>query len=218
MKVNIYARVSTDDKEQDPERQLMKLRNYADIHGHVILKEVIDYNTGDSNPFERENGKHLLHNNPDGILFYSIDRFTRQHPTKVFKILNWLRDQNIHFVSITEPIFNTESEFAEVMIFLLTWWNNYFLTKLRRDIKSGMDRARKQGKQIGRSPATFNKQIAFRLLFVEKLSQRQVAKKLNTSLSTINRFKKGIEKNGGLYINKHDVSITDVLEHDIIPK
>lgn len=216
MKVNLYARVSTDDKEQDPERQLIKLRSYTQLHEHTILEEIVDYNTGDSNPFKRENGKRLLDNNPEGILFFSMDRFTRQHPVKVFNIMSDMRNQNIKLVSITEPIFNMESEFAEVMIYLLTWYNNYFLKKLKRDIKSGMDRARLKGKQIGRKPATFNKEIAYKLLFEDKKSQRQVAKLLNTSLATINRFKKGVEKKGGFYILKHDVSKRNVLEQQIV--
>ena len=214
MKAVLYARVSTDDKDQKPDRQLLKLRQYSELHEHVIVDEIIDYDTGDTDPFKRENGKRLLDKNPDGILIFSMDRFTRQHPTKVFSMMTNLKDQNIKLVSITEPIFNMESEFAEVMIYLLTWWNNYYLKKLKRDIKSGMDRARAKGKQIGRTPATFNKEIAYTLLFNEKKSQREVAKLLNTSLATINRFKKGIEKNGGKYIPKVDVPMTDVLKHE----
>jgi len=214
MKVINYARVSTDDKDQNPDRQLIKLRQYAELHEHEVVAEIVDYDTGDSDPFKREKGKHLLDKNPDGILFFSMDRFTRQHPNKVFNMMANLKNQNILLVSITEPIFNMESEFAEVMIYLLTWWNNYYLKKLKRDIKSGMDRARAKGKQIGRTPATFNKEIAYTLLFNEKKSQREVARLLNTSLATINRFKKGIEKSGGKYIPKATVPMTDVLKHE----
>jgi DNA invertase Pin-like site-specific DNA recombinase len=212
MKVVLYAIVSTDDKEQDPERQLMKERQYAELHEHTILDEIVDYDTGDSNPFKRKQGKHLLDQNPEGIIFYSMDRFTRQHPTKVFTMLNNIKDQGIAFISVTEPIFNSESEFAEVIIFLLTWWNNYFLTKLKRDIKTGMERARAKGKQIGRTPAKFNKDLACILLFQQNKSQREVAKLLNTSVSTINRFKKDVMKNGIIYISKRGVSKSDVLK------
>ena len=183
-----------------------------------MVAEIVDYDTGDSDPFKRENGKHLLDENPDGILFFSMDRFTRQHPNKVFDMMTNLKNQNILLVSITEPIFNMESEFADLMIYFLTWWNNYFLKKLKRDIKSVMDRARAKGKQIGRTPATFNKEIAYTLLFKEKKSQREVARLLNTSLATINRFKKGIEKSGGKYIPKSDVPKTDVSEQALSEK
>jgi len=212
MRIVLYARVSTDDKEQDPERQLMKLRQYVELHEHVIIGEIVDFCTGDSDPLKRESGCHLLDGNPDGILFFSMDRFSRQHPTKIMKLIGELKNRGVLIVSITEPIFNMESEFAEVMIFLLTWWNNYFLTKLRRDIKSGMERARANGKQIGRRNATFNKPLAYELLFVKKMSQREVARSLNASLATINRFKRGIEKNGVSYIHSAVVSKGSVSE------
>lgn len=212
MKAKLYARVSTDDKEQDPERQLIKLRQYCELHEHNIIGEVVDYNTGDSDPLKREQGKHLLDDNPDIIIFFSIDRFTREHPSKVMNTLNYLKDNGIKFVSITEPAFNMESEFSEVILYLITWYNNYFLTKLKRDIKSGMERAVAQGKHIGRAKATFNKVLAYKLLFVEKVSQREAAKLLNASPATINRFKRGIEKNGISYISITDVSKTSGFE------
>jgi DNA invertase Pin-like site-specific DNA recombinase len=212
LKAKLYARVSTDDKEQDPERQLLKLRQYCELNEHKNIGEVIDYDTGDSDPLKRENGKNLLIDDPDIIIFFSIDRFTRQHPTKVMNTLNFLKDNGVKFVSITEPAFNMESEFSEVILYLITWYNNYFLTKLKRDIKSGMDRAVKEGKHIGRAKATFNKDLAYKLLFENKMPQREAARLLNTSLSTINRFKKGIEKNDGGYILKYVVSESLVFE------
>jgi len=200
MNAILYGRVSTDDKEQNPERQMIKLRQYADMHNHKILAEIIDYDTGDSDPLKREQGKYIIGYNPDIIIFFSMDRFTRQHPTKVFKSISYLKDNGIKIVSITEPAFNMESEFSEIIFFLITWFNNYFLTKLRRDIKSGMDRAVAQGKHIGRNRATFNKDLAYKLLFIQKTSQREAARLLNTSPATINRFKKDTEKTGKTYI------------------
>ena len=42
-RVAIYARVSTVDKGQDPETQLMALRDYAERRGFAIVTEYIDY-------------------------------------------------------------------------------------------------------------------------------------------------------------------------------
>ena len=65
-------------------------------------------------------------------------------------------DGGVKVISITEPAFNMENEMGEVMLYLMGWFNNYFLRKLKRDIQSGMDKARAQGIVIGRPTAEFN--------------------------------------------------------------
>ena len=193
MRVAIYARVSTKDHDQNPERQILKCKQYCELHEHIISQIIEEKHTGDSPFLERPQVKGIDFNKVEGIIIFSIDRLTREHPTKVFRLLNHLKDRGIKVISITEPAFNMEGEFSEVIMFLMTWYNNYFLKKLRRDIKSGMDKARQEGKIIGRPKTKFNKFRAYELLFKAGLSQREVAKELNTSLATINRFKKSEE-------------------------
>ncbi|MBA7577992.1 hypothetical protein ES708_19848 [subsurface metagenome] len=43
MKVALYARVSTDDKEQNPETQLLALRNFCNDAGWEVYREYVDY-------------------------------------------------------------------------------------------------------------------------------------------------------------------------------
>jgi len=45
MKVAIYARVSTDDKGQDPLNQLLELREYAVRQGWTVVREYTDEGT-----------------------------------------------------------------------------------------------------------------------------------------------------------------------------
>ncbi len=46
MKVALYARVSTHDKDQDPENQLIKLRDFVQRHSWDIFKIYVDYASG----------------------------------------------------------------------------------------------------------------------------------------------------------------------------
>jgi DNA invertase Pin-like site-specific DNA recombinase len=46
MRVAIYARVSTDDKGQDPENQLAQLRQWCATAGHPIVEEYVDLESG----------------------------------------------------------------------------------------------------------------------------------------------------------------------------
>lgn len=213
MKVISYGRVSTDDKDQDPERQHIANRNYAKLHEHEIVAELTEFHTGDSFILERPEGSKITQiKQAQGLLVFSIDRYSREHPIKVLRQLEHWREQNFKIISITEPVFNMESEFSELLMYILTWVNNWFLKKLKRDIKSGMDRARKEGKQIGRAPIKFNKYRAYHLLFIEKASQRDAAKELGVSAATLNRFKRDAEKNPDLYKKYANVSKTDGFE------
>lgn len=150
MKVAIYCRVSTDDKDQNTERQKLKCEQYCELQGHEIIYLIEEYHKGDSSPFERPKFKNIDLKKIDGIIVFTIDRLTRQHPTKVMNLLNYFKSSGVLIVSVTEPIFNMESEFAEPMQYFMSWWNNYFLKKLSNDVKSGLDRARAQGKKLGR--------------------------------------------------------------------
>lgn len=194
MKVGIYARVSTTNKGQNPERQVLQCENYANLHNHevVLIKE--EYGTGDSNPFERNGFKEILKYKVKGVIIYEMSRFSREHPIKVMRRIQELKDKGIKIISITEPHFNMEGEFADLILYFMTWFNNYYLVNLKRNIQSGLERARKKGKILGRPKVKFNKLRAYELLINKKLSQREVAKELNVSLATINRFKKVADK------------------------
>jgi len=195
MRVVIYARVSTDDKDQDPERQRMKCEQYAELHNHEVLGYYYDKTSGNSNPYERKGFTDCLICKPEAVIIYEISRFSREHPAKVLRRLQELKDRGIKIISITEPAFNMEGEMSDLLQYIMAWFNNYFLTNLKRNIKSGIEKARKQGKQIGRAGVKFNKLRAYHMLFVENKSQREVSKELNVSLTTINRSKKVWEKN-----------------------
>lgn len=212
MNVAIYARVSRDDKEQNPERQYLACVSYCESKGHNVVVYEYDYVTGDSNPFERIGFNKLLLRKPQAIIFEEMSRFTREHPMKVFRRIQFLKDKNIKIVSVSEPAFNMDSEFGDVMLYLISWFNNYFLRNLRKNVKQGQERARKEGKVIGRPKAKFNEFRAYHLLFVEKRSLQFVADELNTSKATINRFKSVAAKNPSLFIKESDFPKTDVFE------
>ena len=60
MRVAIYARVSTDDKGQDPDNQLRELRAWCSASGHTIIQEYIDRQSGRSGADKRQQFAALL--------------------------------------------------------------------------------------------------------------------------------------------------------------
>ncbi len=78
-RVAIYARVSTFDKGQDPETQLLQLREYAGRRGFDIIDEYVDHATGTNE--DRPNYQRLLDDvrkrKVDVVLVWRYDRFAR---------------------------------------------------------------------------------------------------------------------------------------------
>jgi DNA invertase Pin-like site-specific DNA recombinase len=185
MKIAIYARVSTDDKDQNPERQILKCRQYCELHNHEVVCEISEHHKGNSSPLYRPQFKEINLKKVDGVIVETIDRLTRQHPTKVMNLLNYFKDSGVLIISVREPIFNMESEFSEPMQYFMTWWNNYFLKKLSADVKSGLERAVANGKKLGRPKNKINYYEVMRLK--KDMSLRKIAIKMNISLGAVQR-------------------------------
>src|SRR5690349_18262932 len=80
MKIALYARVSLDNGEQDPENPLRVLRPYCERRGWTEVTEYVDRATvknADRSEFKRlfeDAHKHKF----DQVCFWPLDRFTRE--------------------------------------------------------------------------------------------------------------------------------------------
>ena len=86
-KVAIYTRVSTKDKKQDVVNQLIELREYCREQGYKIFEEYSDNESGKKGRGERIGFDRMFKDASrkrfDLVLFWSLDRFTREG------IANW---------------------------------------------------------------------------------------------------------------------------------
>jgi DNA invertase Pin-like site-specific DNA recombinase len=82
MRIAIYARVSTDDKGQDPENQLRQLRQWCADADHTVVQEYVDHETGRKGAKGRKQFAQLFEDAHrrkfDCVLFWALDRFTRE--------------------------------------------------------------------------------------------------------------------------------------------
>ena len=80
MRVALYARVSSKDKRQDTENQLVQLRQFAATQGWTVATEYVDRATGKHS--DREQFQRLFQDASqrqfDIVLFWSLDRFSRE--------------------------------------------------------------------------------------------------------------------------------------------
>jgi DNA invertase Pin-like site-specific DNA recombinase len=101
----IYARVSTNDKGQDPEMQLRELREYCLRRGWEIASEYVDFVSGskDSRPELSRLMADAHRRKFDVAAVWKFDRFARS-VNHLLRALETFDALGIQFVSLTEAI------------------------------------------------------------------------------------------------------------------
>jgi DNA invertase Pin-like site-specific DNA recombinase len=116
-RVAIYARVSTLDKGQDPETQLVGLREYATRRGFVLTGEYVDYASGRRE--ERPQYRRLLEaarkRHIDVVLVWRYDRFARSTQA-LLHALQEFQHLGVDFISYQENIDTTTPQGEMVVL------------------------------------------------------------------------------------------------------
>jgi DNA invertase Pin-like site-specific DNA recombinase len=155
MRLAIYARVSTDDKGQDPENQLRELRDWVINSGHIISQEYVDYDSGRNGAEKRKQFAALFEDAArrkfDCVLFWALDRFSREGMAQTIIHLQRLSSYGVAFHSYTEPHLATDNELVRnILLALLSSLAKVEAQKISERTKSGMSRAKAKGIKIGR--------------------------------------------------------------------
>ncbi|PZC45887.1 MAG: Site-specific DNA recombinase [Chloroflexi bacterium] len=174
--VGIYVRVSTDDKNQDPETQLLALRDFVDRNeGWNVVEEWVDQ--ASALDMRRRNGWRGLmaaaaQRRIDLVLVYRLDRAFRSVPHAA-ATLEQLRAWKVGFRSFHEAFIDTTSPFGEALYYITVAYAGLYRGILSENVKDGMDRAKRQGKAIGRPIADVDVALAI-LQRADGMSWRQV--------------------------------------------
>jgi DNA invertase Pin-like site-specific DNA recombinase len=155
MRIAIYARVSTDDKGQDPENQLRELRAWCSNAGHELVHEYVDWESGRKGVDRRKQFAALFDDAAkrrfDCVLFWALDRFSREGMVPTIKHLERLSSYGVRFHSYTEAHLATDNELVgNILLAVLASLAKLQAQKISDQTKAGMARAKAQGKQIGR--------------------------------------------------------------------
>ena len=155
MRVAIYARVSTDDKGQDPENRLRELRAWCINSGHVIFREYVEHESGRKGADRRKQFAALFDDAAkrkfDCVLFWALDRFSREGMAQTIAHLQRLVSHGVAFHSYTEPHLATDNELVRnILLALLSSLAKLEALKISERTKAGMARAKANGIKIGR--------------------------------------------------------------------
>ncbi|MFA7218200.1 MAG: recombinase family protein, partial [Dehalococcoidales bacterium] len=109
MSVALYARVSTDDKNQNPETQLYALRNYCSSAGLEIYREYVDY--ARAKDWKRRKSwtelqKDARQRKFKTVLVFRLDRAFRSVKECVNLVEDWY-ERGITFKSLSEDVIDT---------------------------------------------------------------------------------------------------------------
>lgn len=196
LRVALYARVSTTDKEQDPETQLLASREFVERQGWWVAGEFVDQASATdlrARTAWRELLDRAARRRIDLVLVWRIDRAFRS-VLDAATTLERLRAWGVGLRSYAEPWLDTTSPFGEALYYITAAYAQLERGILAERVRAGMTRARREGRHVGRPGGTVMPDFSERWANVRarllegQLSQRQAARALGVSRSTILRL------------------------------
>jgi len=145
MRVAVYARVSTSDKEQNPDTQLLPLRDFCIAHGYEVFDEYIDHAPA-NDLAHRTQWRRLLDDAAKRkfkrVLVFKLDRAFRSVKHMHDPLSAW-EMVGVSFKSSREQ-FDTSTALGRLLLNLLAALAEFELELIRERVKAGMDRARRR--------------------------------------------------------------------------
>jgi DNA invertase Pin-like site-specific DNA recombinase len=185
MKVAIYARVSTLD--QEPENQLQELRRYVEARGWTGTEFVDRGVSGakDRRPALDALLKDAKRRRFDALVCWRLDRLGR-NLRHLVTLLEDLQHCGVAFVSLGEGI-DCTTPAGKLQLHILAALAEFERERIRERVMAGVDRARTQGKRLGRPKS---RPPVERLRTVAGLSLNVAATQLGVSRSTLKRWRR----------------------------
>jgi len=145
-KFAIYARVSRTD--QILENQIRPLKEYAERMGWDYEVFTEKESTRKSRPVQWALYNRLLKKEFDGLLFYKLDRWARSLKELVTH-MEALHEKGVILVSFMENI-DLGTSSGKLMMQIMGSFAEFERSIIRERTMAGLDRARAQGKTLGR--------------------------------------------------------------------
>lgn len=183
-KAAIYLRTSTDRQFTDNQRpavlKLAEARGYEVVQ--VFEEQVSAVKHRPAWAALRE-GAHR--GDYKAVIIYALDRLGRSMIGNVQEVLA-LDRLGVEVVSVREPWLDMGGPVRTLLIAILSWVAEEERRQIASRSKPGVERARREGKRIGRPPALIDLELATSLKS-NGLSVREIAKQLNLPKSTVHK-------------------------------
>ncbi len=188
MRTFAYCRVST--TEQTTENQVLAIANAGyEIQSNRVISETI---SGSVKAIERPEFARLVDRLEDGdtLVVLKLDRLGRD-AIDIQQTVERLRDLGIRLICLDLPISDLSSAEGILMLQMFGAFAEFERNKIRERTIQGLDRAKAEGKKLGRPPALqTNRDV--QALKVQGFGQSEVARTLGIGLSTVKRHWKEV--------------------------
>jgi DNA invertase Pin-like site-specific DNA recombinase len=191
MRIALYARVSTKDKGQDCENQLRELREFVSRktpEGWKVVREYVDHASGKDS--DRKEFRRLFEDASrkkfDLVLFWSLDRFSREGVFETLQHLQRLSGHGVEWFSFREEYLRSVGIFKDAVLAILAAIAKQERVRISERVQAGLNRAKARGQKLGRRPAAVRPE-RIRELRQRGLSIRQIAEQLHVGTMTVQR-------------------------------
>lgn len=189
-RVALYARVSTRNGHQDPETQLLALREVAERAGWEVVEEYVDHSiSGAKGRDQRPEFDRLCTDATrrqfDVIMAWSVDRLGRS----LQDLMGFLGDVHAQGVDLYlhQQGVDTTTPGGKALFQMMGVSAEFERTMIQERVYAGMDRARAQGKTLGRPTVGSDVEDAIRGARRSGKGIRKIAKELGVGVSTVQR-------------------------------
>ena len=154
MKTNhiaIYARVSKEEEGvQNPDNQLIPLKEWCKREGWEY-DVFIEYKSGGSDrPIFQKMLHNALNHSYDGIIVWSLDRFSREGIVNTIGYIKRLRARGVCIKSYKEEWLDTKGQFADLMLAMFAWFSEFERKRISDRTKAALARLKAKGVKLGR--------------------------------------------------------------------
>ncbi len=192
MRAAIYARVSTG--SQTTENQIKALRELADRNGwEVVATYTDDGISGAASSRKCRRGldqllQAVVRREVDVVMAWSVDRIGRSL-RQVLEVFEELRAKDVDLV-LHQQGFDTTTPAGRAMFGMCGVFAELERELIQERTRAGLERARAQGKRLGRPPISPKKRETVRKELRGGASVRAAAKAAGVGVGTVQRIKK----------------------------
>ena len=189
-KVVIYTRVSTLDQTID--NQLIELRDHCSKMGWEVVKEYADEGLSgtlsrDKRPALNSLIKDAYRKRFDSVVCWDISRIGRSMKELIL-FLSDMKDRGIGICSVRQG-FDTSTSMGEIMFQFVGILSSWEREMIRERTLAGLERAKSEGKTLGRRKVTNDTMTAKILeLRTTNKSIRDIASEVGVSRGTVNNI------------------------------
>ncbi len=182
-RVAIYLRVSGE--RQTTDNQLPDVEQLACQRGEIVLRYEETGSAAKHRPAFERMLKDAKRGRFDVLVVWAIDRFGRSMVGNLNDLLE-LDRIGVQVASVRETWLDTSGPTRGLLVAIFSWCAEQERARLIDRTKAGLERARRQGKRLGRPKARVDVDEG-RKLMAEGMSQRAAARALAVSLATFQR-------------------------------